>query len=351
MAEMDITSSPLETALATPGENFTFSTNATIRYNASSNVVTDSGKTIIRVIYVLVFLVGVLGNSIVCYIILKNKRRKRIDIFILNLAFSDLFVLFIYLPLQMTLFEHNMKWIFGNVFCKITYSVIPVSFFSSIGTLIAITRDRYIAVLTPMKIKVGYKTRWTLILIWLVSVILTIPLMYASDLVHGFCTEANWPNIDIERGYWIMVFCVQFALPVCFISITYSIILVHLKINSLPAERHNLYLNRYKTRRRQHHHMTFMTIVLVFVYVICMLPQHMVFFWLFYGNLQTIPYRRYIFLFANLMAIANSSLNPIVYGTLNKEMKRGIKMVLHCNYRHTSEYERTPTSRRTTTAF
>ena len=344
IAEMNNTTSAFE--VSTLILNSASPRNATIQH--SSIDMQDSARMIFRFMYGLVFVVGILGNSMVCYIITKQKRRKRIHILILNLAVSDLFVLLIYLPLQLILFENNMQWKFGYGFCKITYSLIPTSFFSSIGTLVAITRERYVAVISPMNFNLSLKTRWTLLLIWSASVVLTIPLMYASGLKNGHCMEANWPSTDIEKAYWIMVFCVQFALPVCIISATYIMIFMHLKINSLPTEIISSYSRRLRIRRRQHNHMTIMTIVLVFVYVICMLPQHVVFFWYFYGNLQTIPYSLYVFLLSNLMAIANSSLNPIVYGTLNREMKRGIKRALHCNTGNDNEYEAITTSRKTT---
>ena len=345
IAEMNNTTSAFE--LSTLILNSAYPKNATSIQHRPIDM-QDSARMILRFMYGLVFVVGIFGNSMVCYIITKQKRRKRIHILILNLAVSDLFVLLIYLPLQLILFENNMQWKFGYGFCKITYSLIPISFFSSIGTLVAITRERYVAVISPMNFNLSLKTRWSLMLIWSVSVLLTVPLMYASGLKNGYCMEANWPNTDIENAYWIMVFCVQFALPVCMISVTYIIIFMHLNINSLPTEKIGYYSRRLRIRRRQHNHMTIMTIVLVFVYVICMLPQHVVFFWNTYGNLQTVPYSLYVFLLSNLMAITNSSLNPVVYGTLNKEMKRGIKRVLHCNARNDNEYEGTTTSRKTT---
>ena len=331
--------------LMTPTPNATFPT------NTKDQDITHSARLAIRVIYALVFLVGVMGNSMVCYIILKRRRRKRIHIFTLNLAISDLLVLLIYLPLQVSLFENDMKWKLGHAFCRITYSLIPICIFSSIGTLVAITRDRYVAVINPLKSNISNKTRWTLILIWSVSVILTIPLTIVSDLYRGYCMEANWPSIGVEKAYWIMVFCIQFAFPVCFITVTYIIIIVHLKIDSVPAEGNNHFSRRLRSRRRQHQRLTTMIIVLVLVYVICVMPQHVVFFWFFYGNLQTVRHNLYVFLFSNLMAIANSAVNPIVYGTLNKEMKRGIKGILHCSYNNYSGSKRSKKNQRLTAFY
>ena len=47
------------------------------------------------------------------------------------------------------------------------------------------------------------------------------------------------------------------------------------------------------------------------------------FFWMSFGNLRNQPYNMFIFQVANLMQILNSALNPVVYGTLNNDIKRG----------------------------
>eukprot|EP00112_Aurelia_sp_Birch-Aquarium-sp1_P009397 Seg2067.1 transcript_id=Seg2067.1/GoldUCD/mRNA.D3Y31 product="Neuropeptide SIFamide receptor" protein_id=Seg2067.1/GoldUCD/D3Y31 len=306
------------------------STNSTSNANTSSrqpeiNYVTPYSLDItMRVVYIVVFLVGVIGNIMVCYIICKRypgSKRRSIHNFTLNLAFADLLVLFLYLPSQYLLVINQMKWKIGDVMCRFTYSIVPLSIYASIATLMAISRDRYYAVTKPMSSLERPSTRPILICVWVVSFILTIPLSLVSRLHGGYCSE-KWPSLFIENFYWIFAFCIQFAFPVLILAIAHAMIIIHLKRLTLPTQDHRR--ARAVERRRQQKKLIVMSVVLVVVYVICVLPQHVVFFWMSYGDLQKQPYGMYIFQISNLMLILNSALNPVVYGTLNNDIKKGI---------------------------
>ncbi len=279
-------------------------------------------KDATRVLFVIIFIVGILGNLMVCYILLKKyqrSNRRSIHAFTLNLAFADLLVLLIYLPSQMHLFETNMLWKIGEPLCRIIYLIVPLSIYASIGTLIAISRDRYIAVLRPMISLEKRNTKYLLSVIWLISFILTIPLLLVAQIKEGYCTEM-WPSPLLYKIYWIFAFCIQFAIPVLILAIAHILIIRHLKTLKTPSA----YCTRALQRRRQQQRLITMSITLVLVYVICMLPQHIVFFWMIYGDLESQPYKMYIFQVSNLMLILNSALNPVVYGTLNNDIKRNL---------------------------
>ena len=265
-----------------------------------------------------------------CYIIFKRypgNKRRTIHNFTLNLAFSDLLVLFIYLPSQLHLFETNMKWKIGEVMCRITYLIVPLSIYSSIGTLIAISRDRYYAVIHPMTSLDRRNTKPPLICIWVASFLFTIPLILVSKIERGYCTEV-WPTRFLSHVYWIVAFCAQFAIPVCLLAVAHASIVIHLKRLKLPSEANHR--SRVRARQRQQQRMIVMSITLVLAYVVCMLPQHLIFFWMSFGDLQSQPYNMYIFQVSNLMQILNSALNPVVYGTLNNDIKRGFISAFRC---------------------
>ena len=318
--------------------NQTFSASNITSYSNISNdtlkspkgyapVTPDALRDATRVIYVSVFVIGVLGNIMVCYIICKrntNSIRRSIHTFTLNLAVSDLMVLFIYLPSQLHMFETNMLWKLGDVMCRITYLTVPLCMFSSIGTLVAISRDRYIAVINPMVALEKRNTKYILSTLWVVSFILTIPLILVAKIEKGYCTEI-WPNRLLGSVYWIFVFFIQFAIPVLIVAIAHALIIIHLHKVKTPFAGNT---RRSIRKRQQQQRLIRMSICLVLCYVICMLPQHIVFFWLLYGDLRNQPYGMYIFQISNLMMILNSALNPIVYGTLNNDIKRGVFSIL-----------------------
>lgn len=78
-------------------------------------------KIIFLVLFLVVFVCGVVGNSLVCLVIWKNKHMRTVtNVFILNLAIADLLVLFVVVLPTMTqdIFE---TWFFGEAICKIIF--------------------------------------------------------------------------------------------------------------------------------------------------------------------------------------------------------------------------------------
>ena len=206
-------------------------------------------------IYILALCVGGIGNSLVCYVLLvKRQRRRSIHLLTLNLAISDLIVTVIYLPTQMYLLEVQFTWGLGDVACRLIYAINSCTVNASIGTLLVITYDRYTAVTQPIVVH-SRNTRRTKILIaivWVVSMVITFPLLLVTDLHNGFCSE-HWPNENLQKGYWIAVFVLQLPLPMLFISFAYGVIIHSVRKSQTPFElvklHHNLQRQDHLKRR------------------------------------------------------------------------------------------------------
>ena len=81
------------------------------------------------VIYIVTFLVGLIGNSLVCFAIWRNKKMRTItNIFIVNLSAADLGVIIICLPSTL-LVDVTETWFLGTPFCKI-HLFLMVSYFT-----------------------------------------------------------------------------------------------------------------------------------------------------------------------------------------------------------------------------
>ncbi|KAI8521488.1 Neuropeptide FF receptor 2, partial [Branchiostoma belcheri] len=91
--------------------------------------------------YVLTFALCIVGNSMVCFVILKIPRMRTVtNYFLLNLAVSDLLVAIFCMPF--TLLDNIIRgWPLGNVMCKLTPAVTVVSVVASVFTLVAIAVD------------------------------------------------------------------------------------------------------------------------------------------------------------------------------------------------------------------
>lgn len=99
---------------------------------------------VVPILYSLVFIFGILGNALVVLIlILFKKLRSMTDIYLLNLAISDL--LFV-VTLPFWAYAAGNEWIFGNTMCKIFSAAYDTGFYSGSFFIILLTIDRYLAI-------------------------------------------------------------------------------------------------------------------------------------------------------------------------------------------------------------
>ncbi|KAF5899045.1 neuropeptide FF receptor 1-like, partial [Clarias magur] len=91
--------------------------------------------------YLFIFLLCMVGNSLVCLIVLENRRMRTVtNLFIFNLAVSDLLVGVFCIPT--TLVDNLITgWPFSNTVCKMSGLVQGMSVAASIFTLVAIAVD------------------------------------------------------------------------------------------------------------------------------------------------------------------------------------------------------------------
>ncbi|NXY44897.1 CCR2 protein, partial [Ceuthmochares aereus] len=100
--------------------------------------------TLLPPLYSLVVIFGLTGNMLVVLILVKYKRLKSMtDIYLLNLAISDLLFIFS-LPFWAYYAVHD--WIFGDALCRTLSGVYLLGFYSGIFFIILLTLDRYLAI-------------------------------------------------------------------------------------------------------------------------------------------------------------------------------------------------------------
>ena len=298
--------------------------------------------TTIFIFFITTFLVGSMGNALLCYVVYKRKERKRtVHLLTVNLAVSDLMVLLVYLPMQLYQINSLMVWELGRVVCKIFYGINAATINANILTLIAITRDRYVAVTDPLAAHsrgTSSVKKW-IVFIWVISIILSLPLLIVVDVHHGYCYEI-WPRVEIERTYWIILFTLQLVIPLIYFLFAYSMIVYRMRsaqsteeftvLYNVKEQCHFTQRRRIEKRRRQQAKLLRLAIILVVAYVVCVSPQHMVFFAFTYGTLANNPNAIYIFIVANFLLIFNSLINPVVYASQSHEMKKMIPRLFCC---------------------
>ncbi|XP_016054365.1 PREDICTED: C-C chemokine receptor type 4 [Miniopterus natalensis] len=139
-------------------------------------------------LYFLVFLFGLLGNSVVVLVLFKYKRlRSMTDVYLLNLAISDLLFVF---SLPFWAYYSADQWVFGLGLCKIISWIYLVGFYSGIFFIMLMSIDRYLAIVhAVLSLRARTVTYGviTSVVTWLVAVFVSLP-----GLIFSTCfTEDN----------------------------------------------------------------------------------------------------------------------------------------------------------------
>ncbi|XP_041922059.1 LOW QUALITY PROTEIN: mu-type opioid receptor [Alosa alosa] len=296
--------------------------------------VQDKGSTpvviaiIITAVYSIVCVVGVVGNVLVMYVIIRyTKMKTATNIYIFNLALADALVTST-LPFQSVNYLMG-TWPFGDILCKIVMSIDYYNMFTSIFTLTTMSVDRYIAVCHPVK-ALDFRTPRNAKIVnvynWILSSAIGIPVMILASTVvdeRGYNTPAPIVDCNLKfphpSWYWenlvkICVFIFAFVMPVLIITVCYGLMILRLKSVRM--------LSGSKEKDRNLRRITRMVLVVVAVFIICWTPIHIFVIIIALvaippSLLQTVTWH-----FCIALGYTNSCLNPVLYAFLDENFKR-----------------------------
>lgn len=106
----------------------------------------------VYIMYISIFVVAMFGNGIVCYIVQSSPRMRTVtNYFIANLAVGDILMSLFCVPFSFVSILLLHYWPFGSVLCHLVNYSQAVSVLVSAYTLVAISVDRYIAIMWPLR--------------------------------------------------------------------------------------------------------------------------------------------------------------------------------------------------------
>ncbi|TRY56513.1 hypothetical protein DNTS_015661 [Danionella cerebrum] len=215
--------------------NMGMSRNETVAWSEATNQTDTFGPevVIVPVIFGCIFFLGIIGNTLVMVVIGKIKSRRSrstTNIFILNLSIADLSFLLFCVPFQATIYSLP-EWIFGAFMCKFVHYFVMVSMLVSIFTLMAMSVDRYIAVVLSKKSPCIRNRRNALIgvcVIWTLSFIFAVPVAQHQILTNHpkapnstFCWEI-WTERVAKHTYKVTILVIGYLLPLLLITCCYA---------------------------------------------------------------------------------------------------------------------------------
>ncbi|NWT17840.1 NMUR1 protein, partial [Vireo altiloquus] len=325
------------------------------------------------VIYLLIFLVGAVGNTLTCIVILRHRfMRTPTNYYLFSLAVSDLLVLLLGMPLELYDLWSNYPFLLGASGCYFKTLLFEAVCFASILNVTALSVERYIAVVHPLKAKyvvTRNHTKRVIVTIWVLSVVCSIPNTSLHGLQPLYVPGRGWvPDSEIctlvkPRLTYNLVIQITtiifFFLPMGTISVLYLLIGLQLKkekmLEALGAKTggsrncHNTQVQK-KVKRRQ---VTKMLFVLVVVFGICWAPFHtdrLVWSFVSTWTSNMLHMFQYVHIISGVFFYLSSAANPILYNLMSTRFREMFKEVM-CRPGHRSPWARkySPSVTRTTT--
>uniref|UniRef100_H3BGW5 G-protein coupled receptors family 1 profile domain-containing protein n=1 Tax=Latimeria chalumnae TaxID=7897 RepID=H3BGW5_LATCH len=296
--------------------------------NASNN--SDAGRpeklpraqlyrVLVPVLDAAIFVIGVVGHTLVTIILLKRRQRRNgTTTLLINLSVANLLQLAC-LPFDSAAIALG-EWVFGSFLCKFLSFADTACSSASVFTLAALSINRYLSIVHPTKayrFHGSWYSRLVIGTIWLPALGLATPqLVYRilwSEPAHCF---ALLPDTG-ETLYSISLFVAGFVLPLVVIIAMYAGIMRYLWVKRKAMK--TRYLDKYNAR------VMFVSITLVLAFTVCWLPSYVLLF-LLISRLATL---RGVFpIFARGLASSSSCVNPFIYAFLSKQFRNDLYAVL-----------------------
>lgn len=207
--------------------------------------ITNFSTHLLPPFYIVIFIVSVLGNGLVLYILFKFEKLNTVtNIFLINLVASDLVFTF-GLPFQAV--YHNSEWSFGQVGCKLMNGTYHLGFYSSVFFLTLMTFDRYLAVVhavTAAKWRQSWYAYISATVVWIVCGLTSLETfinhVITQDIVQGLtCTEIADPQYRIMGTYSQVALFFIFPLVVflyCYIRIGLRVLSTRMRSKQRPLK-------------------------------------------------------------------------------------------------------------------
>uniref|UniRef100_A0A8C1IEF9 G-protein coupled receptors family 1 profile domain-containing protein n=1 Tax=Cyprinus carpio TaxID=7962 RepID=A0A8C1IEF9_CYPCA len=329
------------------------------------------------ILYMFIFLLSVFTVFLNLLVIISISHFKQLhtptNLLILSLAVADLIVGLIVIPLMGIKFIESC-WYFGETFCSLFLFIIFMVVKASLGNLLLISVDRYIAVSDPLRYTVRVTTDkvvFCIIINWLCcgiySVIILNDTMFypdTNDRCYGDCrlsfkfehfvTDLIVTFVapsSVIMSIYVKIFCVakyqakvvnsvtvsfKFEhvvtdLIVTFVAPSYVIMSIYVKIFCVAKYQAKVVHSFTGVNRSQRKAAKTLGIV-VMVYFMCWVPYYIVS--LIEGNEPTVEFNVTCWIL-----YMNSCMNPLIYALFYKWFRKSAKHIMTLKiFKPSSEY-------------
>ncbi|XP_073424343.1 neurotensin receptor type 2 [Dendrobates tinctorius] len=341
-----------------------------------------SSKVFITVLYILIFLVGTIGNVLTIQLVLKkcslHSLQGTVHYHLVSLALSDILILVISIPIELYNFIwFHYPWVFGDAVCRCYYFMRDICSYATVLNIASLSCERYLAICHPMKAKMimsRKRTKKILSVIWISSIVFALPMAFIMGVKYqnpeGELDPSSLVCTSLVSTATLKIFIqvnafVSFVLPVTLIGglncITVnklemlrsrSSLTLHSSCKSSrtfkdaheyqrsvsstgqmkisvggTSGKKNLTVSSEPNRIQALQHSIYMLRAIVIAYVVCWLPYHarrLMFCYIpddeWSGSLYT--FYHYFYMLTNTLFYVSSAVNPVLYNMVSSSFRQ-----------------------------
>ncbi|XP_075215310.1 RYamide receptor-like [Lycorma delicatula] len=207
-------------------------------------------QVIIYLMYSAIFFVALTGNGLVCYVVHSSPRMRTVtNIFIVNLAVGDILMALLCVPFTFVSTLLLQYWPFGAPLCHTVSFSQAVSVLVSAYTLVAISVDRYMAIMWPLRPRMDKRqAKIVILIVWFIALATALPIPLVTRLEepspwHSVCQRSvcneHWESNEARVYYGVVLLVLQYAVPLTVLVFTYASIAVVVWGKRPPGEAEN----------------------------------------------------------------------------------------------------------------
>ncbi|XP_072263622.1 neurotensin receptor type 2 [Pyxicephalus adspersus] len=339
-------------------------------------------KVFITVLYILIFLVGTIGNVLTIQLVLKKQSlhslQGTVHYHLVSLALSDILILVISIPIELYNFIwFHYPWVFGDAVCRGYYFLRDICSYATVLNIASLSCERYLAICHPMRAKrvmSKMRTKKILAAIWFSSLVFALPMAFIMGVKYenvrpdGELDPSSLICTSLVSTATLKIFIqvnafVSFVLPVALIGVLNCVTVNHLvslrtrtsliihssckgprgskevpRSQSSPSSlsripvggtsgKKNLTVSSEPNRIQSLQHSIYMLRAIVIAYIVCWLPYHarrLMFCYIpddeWSGFLYT--FYHYFYMMTNTLFYISSAVNPVLYNVVSSSFRK-----------------------------